>query len=222
MNTDLGEWLLSLGRQGRYAQLMRKLLAVMAMMGLASLAAAQKPLAPAPDEYKVKFETSKGEFVVAVTRAWAPHGADRFHELVRRGFYDDCRFFRVVAKFVVQFGINGDPQVHAQWKRTIPDDRVKERNRAGTVSFASRGPGTRTTQVFINLADNGQLDSMGFAAFGKVIEGMEVVQALYAGYGESPPKGRGPAQSRIEAEGNYYLKNEFFRMDYIKKAAILP
>jgi peptidyl-prolyl cis-trans isomerase A (cyclophilin A) len=169
----------------------------------------------APSQYRVKFDTSKGMFVVEVHRDWAPFGADRFYQLVKSGFYDDARFFRVVPGFVVQWGINKDPQVTAQWQsKTIPDDPVKESNLAGYVSFATSGPNTRTTQVFVNLANNMRLDSMGFAAFGRVIQGLEVVAHLYSGYGEQPQ------QNLIESEGNAYLQQNFPNLDYIKTARV--
>ncbi|HEU5018245.1 MAG TPA: peptidylprolyl isomerase [Pseudolabrys sp.] len=175
----------------------------------------------APPTYKAKFDTSKGTFVIEVHRAWAPRGADRFYNLVKNGFYDNVRFFRVLSGFMAQFGINGDPALMAKWRvARIPDDPVKESNTRGTVSFATAGPGTRTTQVFINYGDNSSLDRMGFAPFGKVVSGMKVVDALYAGYGEGAPQGNGPDQSRIQTEGNTYLARDFKRLDYVKKASI--
>jgi cyclophilin family peptidyl-prolyl cis-trans isomerase len=175
----------------------------------------------APTRYKAKFETSKGVFVIEVTRAWAPRGADRFYNLVKNGFYDDARFFRVISGFMVQFGINGSPAVSAKWQdANIRDDPVRESNKRGTISFATAGPNTRTTQVFINFVDNRNLDGMGFAPFGKVVSGMKAVDALYAGYGEGAPNGNGPEQGRLQAEGNAYLARHFPRMDYIKKATI--
>lgn len=175
----------------------------------------------APDTYRVNFETSKGDFVVEVIRAWAPQGADRFYNLVKRNYYDGCRFFRVLPKFVVQFGINGNPKVQRDWQNfIIPDDPVKESNKRGTITFATAGPNTRTTQVFINVVDNSRLDSMGFAPFGRVVSGMEVVGQFYNSYGEGPPRGQGPDQKLIETEGNAYLERQFPRLDYIKKATI--
>ena len=175
----------------------------------------------APATYKVRFETSKGSFVIQVHRSWAPHGADRFYNLVKHGFFDNDRFFRVISGFMVQFGINGDPAISAKWRgANIPDDRVTQSNKRGTISFATAGPNTRTTQVFINFADNSNLDRMGFAPFGKVVSGMKVVDALYAGYGEGAPNGNGPDQGRLQAQGNAYLAKSFPRMDYIKKATI--
>ena len=177
----------------------------------------------APAVYQARFETSKGAFVIEVTRAWAPRGADRFHKLVKSGYYDDCRFFRVIAGFMAQFGINGDPEVNAAWNgATLTDDPVVKSNRRGYVSFAMSGPNSRTTQVFINYDDrNANLDGMGFAPFGRVVQGMEVVDALFSGYGEGAPRGRGPDQGRIQALGNAYLNSRFPKLDYIVKAAIV-
>ncbi len=176
----------------------------------------------APASYKVKFDTTKGPFVVQVTRDWAPLGADRFYNLVKSGFYDDVRFFRVVSGFMVQFGINGNPSVMAGWRdKPVKDDAVKQSNKRGFITFAMAGPNTRTSQVFINFVDNTNLDQMGFAPFGRVISGMEVVDKLNAEYGEGAPRGRGPDQSRMQREGNAYLSKEFSRLDYIKKATIV-
>jgi len=177
---------------------------------------------PAPAAYKVKFDTSKGAFVIEVHRDWAPNGADRFYNLVKNGFYDNVRFFRVVSGFMVQFGINGDPKVSSVWREArIKDDPVKQSNGRGFITFATAGPNTRTTQVFINFADNAALDRQGFAPFGKVVSGMNVVDALNAEYGEGAPSGRGPAQERIQREGNAYLTGAFANLDYIKKATIV-
>jgi len=156
----------------------------------------------APAVYKAKFDTSKGTFVIEVHRDWAPNGADRFYNLVRAGYYDGVRFFRVLPGFMAQFGIHGDSVVSAAWRnQRIPDDPVRRTNVRGMVSFATAGPGTRTTQVFINFGNNDRLDAMGFAPFGEVVEGMEVVDRLYDGYGEGAPRGRGPSQERMQAEG---------------------
>jgi peptidyl-prolyl cis-trans isomerase A (cyclophilin A) len=175
----------------------------------------------APASYKVKFDTTKGAFVIQVTRAWAPNGADRFYNLVKNGFYDDVRFFRVISGFMVQFGINGDPQLSARWRQAqIKDDPVTQSNKRGMITFATAGPNTRTTQVFINFADNTNLDGMGFAPFGRIASGMNVVDAINAEYGEGAPRGRGPDQGKLQNEGNAYLAREFARMDYIKKATI--
>jgi peptidyl-prolyl cis-trans isomerase A (cyclophilin A) len=175
----------------------------------------------APAVYKVRFDTSKGAFVVEVRRDWAPNGADRFYNLVKNGFYDDTRFFRVVSGFMVQFGINGDPSIAAPWRTaTIKDDPVKQSNKRGYITFATSGPDSRTSQVFINFADNSGLDRQGFSPFGQVISGMTVVDALFSGYGEGAPSGRGPDQGRVQREGNSYLKKDFPNLDYVKKATI--
>jgi peptidyl-prolyl cis-trans isomerase A (cyclophilin A) len=177
----------------------------------------------APPVYRAKFDTSKGPFVIEVHRDWAPLGADRFYNLVKNGFFDNVRFFRVVSGFMVQFGINGDPNISARWREArIRDDQVKQSNTRGMVTFATAGPNTRTTQVFINFGDNNRLDGMGFAPFGQVISGMNVVDALYSGYGEGAPRGSGPDQGRLQQEGNAYLMKEFDKMDFVKKATIEP
>jgi peptidyl-prolyl cis-trans isomerase A (cyclophilin A) len=175
----------------------------------------------APATYKAQFDTSKGAFVVEVKRDWAPNGADRFYNLVKNGFYDDARFFRVVTGFMVQFGINADPKISAVWREArIKDDPVRQSNKRGFITFATAGPDTRTTQLFINFADNAALDSQGFAPFGQIVSGMNVVDTLFADYGEGAPRGRGPAQDRIQRDGNAYLNSEFAKLDYIKKATI--
>jgi peptidyl-prolyl cis-trans isomerase A (cyclophilin A) len=176
---------------------------------------------PAPPVYKVNVDTSKGPFVLEIHRDWAPRGADRFYNLVKHGFYDNARFFRVISGFMVQFGINGDPKVSAVWRdANIADDPVRQSNSRGMITFATAGPNTRTTQVFINFADNAALDRMGFAPFGRVVSGMNVVDALYSGYGEGAPRGNGPDQGRIQSQGNAYLTHDFAKLDYIKKATI--
>jgi len=176
----------------------------------------------APARFRVRFETTKGPFVIEVTRAWAPRGADRFYNLVRAGYYDDVAFFRVIEGFMVQLGINGDPRVNAAWQGAqIPDDPVTQSNRRGMVTYAMAGPDTRTTQLFINFRDNKGLDGQGFAPFGAVVEGLAVVDALYSGYGEGAPGGRGPDQGRAQAEGNAYLRGSFPKMDFVKSARVL-
>ncbi|MFN5287602.1 MAG: peptidylprolyl isomerase [Planctomyces sp.] len=198
---------------------MRILVAALLLVFGAGLVNAQETArsTKAPDKFRVKFETSCGDFTVEVQRDWAPLGADRFHELVQAGFYDECRFFRVVPGFVVQWGMNGDPAVYAKWKdREIKDDKVTQSNREGMITFASRGPNTRTCQLFINLADNERLDDLGFAPFGKVLEGLDVVKKITSEYGQRPQ------QPLIQEEGNTYLKKEFPKMDYIKKATVVP
>ena len=176
----------------------------------------------APDVYKAKFDTSKGVFIIEVHRDWAPNGADRFYNLVKNGFYDNVRFFRVISGFMVQFGINGNPALSAKWREAqIPDDPVKASNTRGMITFATAGPNTRTTQVFINFANNSMLDGQGFAPFGQVVSGMNVVDAINAEYGEGAPRGRGPDQGRLQREGNAYLAQGFPRMDFVKKATLV-
>ena len=175
----------------------------------------------APPVYKAKFDTTKGAFVIEVQRDWAPNGADRFYNLVKNGFYDNVRFFRVISGFMVQFGIHGDPKVSAPWREAqLKDDPVKQSNKRGYITYAMAGPNTRTSQVFINFGDNAGLDSQGFSPFGRVVTGMEVVDKLNAEYGEGAPRGRGPDQSRMQMEGNAYLTKDFGRLDYVKKATI--
>lgn len=176
----------------------------------------------APATYKVKFTTTKGDFVVTVTRAWAPLGADRFYNLVRHHFYDNTSFFRVLRGFVVQWGISAYPPVSAAWSHApIKDDPVVQSNLRGYITYAMGGADTRTTQVFINLVDNKRLDGMGFAAFGQVTEGMDVVEALYSGYGEGAPDGKGPQQDKIEKLGKTYLDKDFSQLDSIKTATLI-
>lgn len=176
----------------------------------------------APDKYKARFDTSAGVFVIEVTRDWAPLGADRFYNLVKNGFFDEARFFRAIEGFMVQFGIHADPAVSAQWRNArIQDDPVKESNRPMYITFANAGPNTRTTQVFINFGNNAALDKQGFAPFGRVIDGQDVVKKIYAEYGEGAPRGKGPDQGRLQAEGNAYLNKDFPRLDYIKSATIV-
>jgi len=173
----------------------------------------------APDTYKVKFDTTRGQFTISVTRAWAPLGADRFYNLVKHHFYDNAAFFRVVPQFVVQFGISENPQVSAAWKHTeIKDDPVTQSNKRGAITFATAGPDTRTTQVFISLKDNGRLDGMGFAPFGTVDgNGMNVVEMMYEGYGDSA----GPDQDQLEKQGDPYLRKGWPKLDYIKSATLV-
>ena len=208
----------------------RLLIALMSALAVATLAvpaSAQNLSNPAalreqaPPVYKAKFDTTKGVFVIEVQRDWAPNGADRFYNLVKNGFYDNVRFFRVISGFMVQFGIHGDPKVSAPWREAqLKDDPVKQSNKRGYITYAMAGPNTRTSQVFINFGDNASLDSQGFSPFGRVISGMEVVDKLNAEYGEGAPRGRGPDQSRMQMEGNAYLTKDFGRLDYVKKATI--
>jgi peptidyl-prolyl cis-trans isomerase A (cyclophilin A) len=176
----------------------------------------------APAAYKVKFDTSVGEFVVQVNRDWAPHGADRFFNLVKNGFYNDARFFRAIPNFMVQFGIHADPAVSAAWRNAqIPVDPVKQSNKRGFITYAmGASPSTRTTQVFINFRNNANLDGMGFAPFGEVVTGMDVVDKISTVYGEGAPRGKGPEQGRLQAEGNAYLLKNFPKLDYIKTATV--
>lgn len=173
----------------------------------------------APETFTAKFETTQGAFEVAVTRAWSPNGADRFYNLVKNGFFDGVRFFRVVPGFVVQFGIHGDPSLATRWlEARIPDDKVVESNKRGFLTYAKSSlPNSRSTQLFINLADNSRLDAMGFSPFGRVTRGMEVVDKLYGGYGEQITR----LQGEIAAKGNAYLDKEWPRLDSIKKAALV-
>jgi peptidyl-prolyl cis-trans isomerase A (cyclophilin A) len=169
----------------------------------------------APATFKVKFDSSAGPFVVEVTRAWAPNAADHFYNLVKNGFYDEARFFRVVPGFMVQFGINADPAVQAKFRNTIKDDPVKESNKRGYVTFAqTAAPNSRSTQIFINYKDNAFLDSQRFAPFGRVTSGMEAVDKINSEAGEKPNQGA------IQSQGNVYLKKEFPKLDYVKKATI--
>ena len=196
-----------------------------AAQGAAPLSPAAKLRNPAtlkeiaPAMYKVKFDTSAGVFVVQVHRDWAPLGADRFYNLVKNGFYDDVRFFRVLDGFMAQFGMSGNPGIQAAWRnQQLKDDPVKQSNKRGYVTFATAGPNSRTTQVFINFDDNASLDAQGFAPFGQVVEGMNVVDKLYSGYGRNNV----PDQGRITTEGNAYLTKSYPKLDYIKKATIEP
>ena len=205
-------------------------LALAAAVMLPATALAQKPSLKnpaslnekAPATYKARFDTSAGVFVIQVNRDWAPLGADRFYNLVKNGFYDDARFFRAISGFMVQFGIHADPAVSSAWRNArIGVDPVKESNKPMYITYAMGGtPDTRTTQVFINFGNNAQLDKMGFAPFGQVIEGQDVVNKIFTGYGEGAPRGKGPEQGRIQMEGNAYLNKDFPKLDFIKKATI--
>jgi len=178
--------------------------------------------ARAPETYKAKFTTTKGDVIIQVHRGWAPLGADSFYSLVRGGLYKDAAFFRVLPRFMAQFGISARPDVADAWENArITDDRVIESNKRGTVTFATAGPNTRTTQVFINYGDNAQLDGQGFAPFGQVIEGMDVVDKFYSGYGEGAPSGRGPDQGEIRSKGKAYLDRFFPQLDRIVSASIV-
>ena len=178
----------------------------------------------APETFKAQFDTTKGKFTIEVTRSLSPNGADRFYNLVRSGYFKDTAFFRVIPGFMCQFGIHGDPAVSAKWRgANIADEPVKAGNTRGAITFAKGGPNSRTTQLFINFANNNQLDGMGFPSFGKVVEGMDVVDKINGEYGDGAEMGgRGPSQSRIQSEGNAYLKKDFPNLDYIKSATIVP
>lgn len=181
-----------------------------------------KLTATAPDSFKAVFNTTKGKFTIEVTRSLAPNGADRFYNLAKSGFFNDIAFFRVIPGFMCQFGIHGDPAISAKWRdANIPDDPVKGSNTRGAITFATAGPNTRTTQLFINFADNTGLDGQGFAPFGKVTDGMDVVDKINGEYGEGAPSGNGPDQGRIQMEGNAYLKKDFPKLDYIKSVTVI-
>jgi peptidyl-prolyl cis-trans isomerase A (cyclophilin A) len=197
----------------------------LAQTGGPDLAKLKNPAAlteKAPDTYKARFETTKGPIVITVHRAWAPLGADRFYNLVKNGFYDDVRFFRVIDGFMAQIGMHGDPAVQRAWTSArLQDDPVKESNKRGYVTFAHAGPNSRTTQFFINFGDNAaSLDKQGFPPIGQVTTGMDVVDKLYSGYGEGAPRGQGPSQGNIASQGNAYLAKDFPKLDYVKKATI--
>jgi cyclophilin family peptidyl-prolyl cis-trans isomerase len=195
-----------------------------AQADLAKVAKLQKPAElneQAPATFRANLDTSKGAIVITVHREWAPVGADRFYNLVKNGFYDDVRFFRVIPGFMAQGGMSGDPAIQKIWGRNnINDDPVKQSNKRGFVVFATAGPNTRTTQLFINFGDNAGLDKQGFSPFGEVTKGMDVVDKIYNGYGEGAPRGKGPDQGRLQAEGNAYLAKDFPKLDYIKTATI--
>ncbi len=172
-----------------------------------------------PDSFVVRLETTKGEVLAMVHRQWAPYGAAQFYEAVATGFYDGARFFRTIRGFVTQFGLAADPALSAQWRtRSIPDDTVRQSNRRGTLVFASGGPNTRTTQMFINLRDNARLDGLGFPPIGEVIAGMDAVDAFYTGYGDGA---NAPQQDRIAREGEAYFTANFPLLDRIVKATVI-
>ncbi|MEM9187969.1 MAG: peptidylprolyl isomerase [Myxococcota bacterium] len=176
----------------------------------------------APDEYVVELDTTKGTIRIEVTRAWAPHGADRFYNLVKIGFFNDVAFFRVVPGFMAQVGLKGEPRVDAAWLRAgVTDDPPTQSNTPGMVTFAkTNAPNSRTTQFFINIVNNARLDSMGFAPFGRTRD-MNVVRQLHSGYGDGPPMGQGPMQGLIRSRGNEYLRADFPELDYIRTATIV-
>jgi peptidyl-prolyl cis-trans isomerase A (cyclophilin A) len=181
------------------------------------------PKVVVPEVFRVKFETTQGDFVVEATRAWAPRGVDRFHELVRMRYFDQSRFFRVLQGFIAQFGVHKEFKVHDVWRTLfIPDDPPRQKNMRGSLAFARSGPNTRATEIFINLADNSVLDDQGFVPFGKVVEGIDVVDKFYAGYGEMRPEGKYIDPGRVEEEANEYLEPRFPKLDYIKRARFVP
>lgn len=187
------------------------------------LAPAPKGLdAAGPDSFVVRVTTTRGPFDLKVHRDWSPRGADRLFWLVNSRYYDGVRFFRVVPNFVVQFGLSGDTAVSRSWRdMRFADDTVKRGNVRGTLSFATGGPSTRTTQLFINLRDNRRLDAMGFSVAAQVVAGMDIVDSLYQGYGEGPPRGKGPSQDLIAREGEAYLARDFPKLDKIVKARVV-
>lgn len=200
-------------REGlKMTQWVLSLIVCAVLLGSTQSANAEK----APDLFWVQFETTKGNVVLELNREWAPLGADQFYTAVKSGFYNDCRFFRVVPGFMVQFGINGDPKVQAKWRdKKLRDEPAKVSNKPGYITYAMGGPNSRTTQLFINYGDNAFLDRQGFAPFGKVISGMNIVNKIEHRYGERPNQGR------IQGSGNQYLNQQFPNLDYIKKATIL-
>ena len=197
-------------------------IAVALLIPIALLAGCGKPKVIVPEVYKVKFETSKGDVIVEVTRAWAPYGADRFHELIRMRYYDEARFFRVIPGFIAQFGVHKKFDTHAMWRKLgIPDDPIQQPNLRGTLAFAKSGPQTRATEVFINLKDNPDLDEQNFVPFARVMQGMDVVDQFYSGYGEMRPEGKYIDPGRVEEETNEYLVPRFPRLDYVKRAQFM-
>lgn len=192
----------------------------------ASVNADSSSNAKAPDNFRILFSTTKGDFIVEVDRSWSPNGADRLYDLVQQDFFTDIAFFRAIEGFMTQFGIHGDPQISQQWRnKNIKDDPVTQSNTIGMLTYAKTNlPNSRSTQFFINTNNNVNLDALGFSPVGKVLEdvggGMSVVKELYTGYGEGPPRGKGPNQMLIQTKGNVYLKAEFPNLDYIKSAQI--
>ena len=173
------------------------------------------PAGPAPDSFRVAFETNRGTVVVEALRSWAPNGVDRFHALTSSHFFDGNRFFRVIPGFIVQFGLAGDPKANDPWDaKPIPDDSVRQSNRRGTVTFATEGPNTRSHQLFVNLADNPRLDKLGFTPIGRVVSGMNVVDSLFAGYEETP------SQRMIQRLGNSYLARMFPKLDFVQTVKV--
>jgi peptidyl-prolyl cis-trans isomerase A (cyclophilin A) len=199
------------------------LVAAPAIAWMAACGGKPKAIGPAPPQFKTVLHTSKGDVVILVHRDWAPNGADRFFELVKIGYFNKNYFYRSLKDFVVQWGLNGDPKVSKDWSfLTIKDDSPQQKNKRGTVSFAqTEEPHSRTTQVFINLVDNPALDEQKFAPFGEVVEGMNVVDGFYMGYGDGPPRGEGPDAKIVLDIGNDYIEHRFNKLDFIKKAQIV-
>lgn len=190
---------------------------------LSSCRKKEEPKIVVPEVFRVQFQTSQGDFVVEAHRAWAPHGVDRFHELVRIKYFDQGRFFRVVPGFIAQFGVHRDFDVHGKWRTMfIADDPPQQKNLRGTLAFAKSDSGTRSTEMFINLADNKTLDDQGFVPFAKVIQGMDVVDKFYSGYGEMRPEGKYIDPNRVEGEANEYLTQRFPNLDYIVRTSFVP
>jgi peptidyl-prolyl cis-trans isomerase A (cyclophilin A) len=201
-----------------------RFLFVIAALFTLGLAGCQKPAPKAvvPEIFRVKFETSQGDFIVEARRDWSPHGVDRFHELVRMRYFDEARFYRVLPGFIAQFGLHRDFDVHAKWRNLfIVDDPPKQKNLRGTLAFAKSDPNTRATEMFVNLADNAVLDEQYFVPFGKIVEGMDVPDKLYSGYGEMRPQGKYIDLGRAEGETNEYLVPRFPKLDYIKRARLV-
>ena len=191
-------------------------------LSLPLLASCGKKVVAVPEVFRAKFITSKGDFVVEATRAWSPRGVGRFHELLGRGYFDEGRFFRVVPGFIAQFGVHRDFETHRIWRELfIADDPRTQSNTRGTLAFAQSEQHTRATEIFINLADNAALDEQGFVPFARVVEGMDVVDRLYAGYGEMRPAGKYIDPGRVEEGANAYLTPRFPLMDYIRRTEIL-
>jgi peptidyl-prolyl cis-trans isomerase A (cyclophilin A) len=195
----------------------------MAALLLSACRKKEEPKVVVPEVFHVTFQTSKGNFVVEARRAWAPHGVDRFHELVRMKYFDQGRFFRVVPGFIAQFGVHRDFNVHGKWREYfIVDDPPQLKNLRGTLAYAMSGPTTRATEIFINLADNKALDDQGFVPFAKVVQGMDVVDKFYAGYGEMRPEGKYIDPSRVEGEAYEYLTQRFPNLDFILHTEFAP
>ena len=194
-----------------------------AAMFLTACQKKEEPKVVVPAVFRAKFQTSQGDFVVEARRAWAPHGADRFYELVQMKYFDQGRFFRVVPGFIAQFGVHRNFSVHEKWRTMfIADDPPQQKNLRGTLAYAKTDPGTRATEIFINLADNKALDDQAFVPFAKVVQGMDVVDKFYAGYGEMRPEGKYIDPTRVEGEANEYLVQRFPNLDYILQAVLLP